>query len=200
MGWTCNVSSTARKGWALAGQGQVEEGIAQIRQGLAAFRATGAELHRPCVLALLAEAYGKVGQTEGGLAVLAEASAAAHRAGERWCEAELHRLKGELLLKIEDRRSRSSILDPLSLASPEECFHQAINIARRQETKSLELRAVMSLSRLLQKQGKREAARKLLAEVYGWFTEGFDTTDLKEARALLEELAGCPLGRRDTVG
>jgi predicted ATPase len=166
-------------GWALAAQGQRAEGIAQVRHGLDAFRGTGAELARPYYLALLAEASGQVGQAGEGLPLLAEALALVHKNGERWWEAELHRLKGELLL----------ILSPENQVDAEACFRQALDIARRQQAKSLELRAAMSLSRLWQRQGKRDEAHQLLAEIYGWFTEGFDTADLQEAKALLEELA-----------
>jgi predicted ATPase len=127
----------------------------------------------------LAEAYGKAGQVDEGLAVLDEALAVMHKHGEWYYEAELYRLKGELLLKqaIPDEQQ------------PETCFRQALEVTRRQKAKSLELRAVMSLSRLWQRQGQRAEAHKLLAPVYSWFTEGFDTTDLQDARALLEELA-----------
>jgi predicted ATPase/DNA-binding winged helix-turn-helix (wHTH) protein len=169
---------TFMQGWALAEQGQAEEGIAQMRQSLAALRATGAELRQPYYLAMVAEACGKVGQAEEGLTILAEALARAHRSRECWWKAELYRLKGELL------RQKAKI-EP----EAEECFRQAIDIARRQSAKSLELRAVISLSRLWQKQGKKEQARQLLAEIYNWFTEGFDTADLKEAQVLLEELS-----------
>ena len=172
---------TILRGWALAVQGQGAEGMAQMRQGLAAWRATGAELRRPYFLALLAEAYGKAGQAEEGLHVLAEALAAvAADSGERFCEAELYRLKGELLLQA------GTVPDD---AEAEACFQQALDMARRQQAKSLELRAAMSLSRLWQQQGKRAEAHELLAPIYGWFTEGFDTADLQEAKALLEALA-----------
>ena len=110
---------------------------------------------------------------------MTEALATIARSAVRWWEAELYRLKGELLLQH-------------SAAQPEEaeaCFQQALDIARRQQAKSLELRAAMSLSRLWQQQGKRDEARELLAPLYGWFTEGFDTADLQEAKALLEALA-----------
>ncbi|MBI3327044.1 MAG: zinc ribbon domain-containing protein [Nitrospinae bacterium] len=120
---------------------------------------------------------------EEGLNVLAEALATAHQSGERYYKAELYRLKGELLLRMrEGERERGG-------ETAEECFQQALNITRRQQAKSLELRAAMSLSRLWQRQGKRAEARQLLAEIYSWFTEGFDTADLQEAKALLEELA-----------
>ena len=169
---------TILRGWAMAEQGQEEEGIAQMRQGLAAYRATGAELRRPYYISLLAEACGKKGQAEEGLNTLAEALNTVNKTGERWYEAELFRLKGELLLKSEIQR----------LSEAETCFRQAIDITRCQSAKSLELRAVMSLSRLWQQQGKNAQAQHKLAEIYGWFTEGFDTPDLKEAKALLEEL------------
>ena len=167
---------TMLQGWALVKQGQGMERIGQIRQGLAAYLATGAELGRSYYLVLLAEAYGTIGQPEEGLGVLREAIAVVDKTGERWWEAELYRLKGELLQAAE--RGDEA----------EACFWQALTIARRQEAKSLELRAAMSLARLWQQQGKRAEAHALLAPVYGWFTEGFDTTDLQEARALLDAL------------
>jgi predicted ATPase len=171
------ATSMFTRGWALAMQGQGEEGIAQLQQGLAAFRAAAGDLDRPRSLAHLAEAYGQVGQIEAGLTTLAEALATAHKTGDRYWESELYRLKGELLLRQ---------------ASPTEeveaCFWQAIEIAHHQQAKSLELRAATSLSRLWQHQGKRAEARELLAPIYGWFTEGFDTADLQEAKALLEAL------------
>jgi predicted ATPase/class 3 adenylate cyclase len=170
---------TARRGVGLVEQGEVEAGIAQLQHGLAGMQALGQEIGRPSFLACLAEAYGKRGQTEEGLRVMAEALAAVDRIGEHYYEAELHRLKGALLLQ-------SKVSNPTSEAA--ECFQQAITVARRQSAKSLELRAVMSLSRLWQQQGKKEEARQMLAEIYGWFTEGFDTKDLQEAKALLEEL------------
>ena len=149
-----------------------------MRQGLAAFRATGAELARPYYLALQAEAYAQAGQREEGLSLLAEALATVHKTGERWWEAELHRLKGELLLA----------LLPQKYAEAETCFRQALDITRRQQAKTLELRAVMSLSRFWLHQGKRAEAGRLLAPVYSWFNEGFDTADLQEAKALLDFL------------
>ena len=166
-------------GWALVEQGQREEGITQMRQGLAALKATGTELDRPRLLALLAEAYGSVGQTEAGLTTLTEALATAHKTGGLLWEAELHRLKGELLLTLSAEKH----------AEAETCFHQALDLAHRQQAKSLELRAAMSLARLWQQQGKRDDAYALLAPIYGWFTEGFDTADLQDAKALFEALA-----------
>jgi predicted ATPase len=170
---------TVLRGWALAEQGQSAEGIAQMGQGIAAWRATGAELQRPYYLALLAEAYGKAGQAEEGLSVLAEALTAVHKTGERQYEAELYRLKGELLLKQ----------DIPDVQEAESCLRQAVAVAYQQQAKSLELRAAMSLSRLWQHYGKRVEARELLAPVYGWFTEGFDTADLQEAKVLLAALS-----------
>lgn len=175
---------TLFRGWALAEQGQAEEGIAQIRQGLVAQQATGAAGLRSQFLGLLAEAYGKGGQAEEGLKVLAEALAFVGKSEERYYKAELHRLKGTLTLQ-------SNVLSPRSKVEEEAeaCFHQAIDIARRQQAKSLELRAVMSLSRLWQQQGKQHEAHQLLSEIYGWFTEGFGTKDLQDAKTLLHELA-----------
>ena len=174
------ATGTILLGWALTAQGQKAEGVDQVRQGLAAFRATGAELARPYYLALLAEAYAKVGQQEDGLTLLAEALATVHKTGERLWEAELHRLKGELLLPLSAEKH----------AEAEACFQQALEVARHQQATSLELRAAMSLARLWQQQSRRAEARELLAPVYGWFTEGFGTADLQEAKALLEALAG----------
>jgi predicted ATPase len=250
--------ATILRGWALAEQGQEEEGIAQMRQGLAAHRATGAEQWQRYFLALLAEAYGKVGQPEEGLTLLAEALAAVNKTGQHDYEAELYRLKGELTLQSSVQRLESSVktsgkskvksgklkvpnpqhLTPSTQVEAEACFLRAIDIAQKQQAKSLELRAVMSLVRLRQQQAsehgagsteqgagsteqsakrqersarsaeeelhntpdvtrstqheiraKLDAARTMLSEVYQWFTEGFDTKDLQEAKTLLEELS-----------
>jgi predicted ATPase len=185
---------TILRGWALARQGRSEEGIAQMRQGLAGYQATGGEVTRPYFLSLLAEAYGDVGQTAEGLSLLDEALATVQKTGGRWCEAELYRLKGELLLRSDVQRPTSNVgqMAPgISSAAmeAEACFRQALDAARRQQAKSWELRAAMSLSRLWQGQDKRAEARQLLAGIYGWFTEGFDTADLREAKALFEELS-----------
>jgi predicted ATPase len=163
-------------GWGLAAQGQADKGIAQMHQGLAASQAAGIGLGRAPVLAQLAEAYWHCGQTAAGLGLLTEALAVMDRTGERWWEAEVHRLKGELLLAQESTK----------WVEAEECLRHALEVARHQQAKSLELRAAMSLSRLWQRQGRRAASYHLLAEIYGWFTEGFDTVDLQEAKALLE--------------
>ncbi len=166
------------RGWALAHQGQAQEGIAQIEQGLSALRATGAEIRRPRFLALLAEAYGTIGHQDKGLKELIEALTLADATGERVWEPELHRLKGALLLQQHADNQ----------AEVEHCFQHAIRIAQNQQAKSWELRATTSLARLWQQQGKRQEAHDLLAPVYNWFTEGFDTADLKDAKALLHEL------------
>jgi predicted ATPase len=175
------------RGWAVAIQGDGEAGIAQMRQGLEATRSTGAEVGLSGFLALLAEAYGAAAQPERGLEVLAQALAQVDNTGERWWEAELHRLQGELLLQSEPGPPASREFVPHEAA--EACFRQAIAIARRQQAKSWELRAAMNLARLWQRQGKRAAAHALLGEIYGWFTEGFETADLQEAKALLQELS-----------
>jgi predicted ATPase len=166
------------QGMARVAQGQGEAGIAQMRQGLAAYRATGSAAGMAGYLAQLAEAYGQVGQAGEGLHLLAEALAVVDTTGGRVCEAELHRLQGELLL-------RQAVPDASQAAA---CFQQALDVARHQEAKSWELRAARSLARLWQQQGKQAEAYELLAPLYGWFTEGFDTADLQEARALLDEL------------
>ena len=148
---------------------------------------------RPYWLTLLADVYGQVGQAEHGLSVLAEALAIVHTTGQHIYEAELHRLRGELLLQSGVQELAAGDLPPDAglqtlYAEAEACFQHALDVSRRQQAKSLELRAAMSLSRLWQRQSKWTAAAGLLAPVYHWFTEGFDTHDLQEARALLEEL------------
>jgi predicted ATPase len=166
------------RGWALAMQGDAAAGVAHIQQGLVAVQSMGLKLYHPYFLSLLAEAYGLAGQPEAGLTVLTEAFTLIAATEERWWEAEVYRLQGALLLQL-----------PLpDVGQAEGCFQQALDVARRQQAKALELRAALSLTRLWQGQGKRVAARQLLAESYGWFTEGFDTADLQEAKALLAEL------------
>jgi predicted ATPase len=171
--------ATFWRGWALAMQGHSEAGVAQIHQGLEACLAVGQKLARTGCLVLLAEAAWHAGQVDEGLHLLAEAPTAfeANERGDMLTE--VYRLQGELLL-------RQTVPDA---AQAEACFQQALAIARRQQAKSWELRAAMSLARLWQQQGKRQQAHELLAPVYGWFTEGFDTTDLQEAKALLDALA-----------
>jgi predicted ATPase len=168
---------TSLHGWALAMQGQRAQGIAQMRRELAAIQAEGRVQGRPSVLAWVAEGYLELGQAEEGLSMIAEALAVVHTAGERFYEPELYRLKGELLLVRSVEHHTEA----------EAYFRQALGVARRQQAKSLELRAALSLSRLWQQQGKLAEARELLAPIYGWFTEGFDTADLQEAKALLDE-------------
>jgi predicted ATPase len=170
--------SSILRGWALTHQGQVKEGIEQMHQGLRALHATGAEIQRPHFLALLAETHGTIGESEAGLTVLAEALTHVDTTGERWYEAELHRLKGTLLLQQSSDNQ----------AEAASCFAQAITRAQSQQAKSWELRAATSLARLWQQQGKRQEAYDLLAPVYHWFTEGFDTADLQDAKALLDAL------------
>jgi predicted ATPase len=173
------AGGTVVRGWALAAQGHTAEGIAQMRQGIAAWRAVGASVVLATYLATLAEVCGQVGQLEDAQHLLIEAQTLVNTTGERYWEAEVYRLQGELLVQARGDQTREAA----------ERFHQALDIARRQQAKSLELRAAMSLARLWQHQGKRAAAHQLLAEIYGWFTEGFATADLQEAKVLLEELA-----------
>jgi predicted ATPase len=221
LGW-----GTVRQGWVLVKQGQTEAGITKMHEGMSIVQSTGAELSLSYILAQLAEAYGKIRQEEKGLPLLAEALARMEKTGERWYEAELHRLKGQLVLqsevrglesKEENQKAKGKAQNAKVKSSPqllalrtqeveqeaEECFLRAIDIARRQQAKSLELRAVMSLVRLRKQQvvhrGSRntrhdsrmklDEAYQMLDEVYHWFTEGFDTPDLQEAKALLGELS-----------
>jgi len=167
------------RGWALAMQGQGAEGLTQLCQGLDVYRATGAEVQRPHFLGMLAEVHSSLGQPEAGLTALREALALVEKTGERYYEAELHRLKGELLLQQATPE----------VSHAETCFQQSLDMARGQQAKALELRAAMSLGRLWQQQGKRQEAQALLAGVYSWFTEGFDTADLQEAKALLHAVS-----------
>ena len=172
------VFGTIMRGSALAAQGQEERGIEQMREGLINYQNIGAELLRPSFLALLAEGYGNAAQTEAGFAALAEALASVYKTGERYYEAELVRLKGTLFLKQEVPDETQA----------ETVFHQALDIARRQEAKSWELRTALSLASLWHQQGKQKEAYDLLAPIYQWFTEGFDTADLIEAKDFLDEL------------
>ena len=173
---------TLAQGWALIEQGEGEARIIQIHQGLAAFRASGGEETKTFSLARLAEAYRKRGQVKAGLAALTEALEFVDQTEERCYEAELYRLKGTLILQ-----STVGSLQP-SIQEAEACFLKGIDIARKQQAKSLELRASTSLARLWQQQGKKTEAHQLLEEIYNWFTEGFNTKDLQEAKALLEKL------------
>ena len=188
-------AATIRRGWALAEQGQTEEGLTQMQLGLTARQTAGAELAQPYFLALQAEVYGQVGQSDKALALLAEALAAVYTTGERRLEAELYRLKGQLVLQSAVRSPKTPTPNTQhptpsthAEAEAEACFHKAIEIARQQQAKSLELRATTRLARLWHHQGKTEEASQIVAEIYGWFTEGFDTQDLQEAKTLLQEL------------
>jgi predicted ATPase len=172
------------QGWELTRVGQAAAGITQMRAGLAALRTMGAEILRPYLLALLAEACVRDGQLDPGLDALDEALTAAENHAERFYEAELHRLQGEVLLR---RAAGAADLSPQQMQC-EAAFQTALDLARRQGARALELRAAMSLSRLWQQQDKQRQARQLLADIYNWFTEGFDTADLQEARTLLDVL------------
>jgi predicted ATPase/DNA-binding SARP family transcriptional activator len=165
------------RGWALLQQGQYEAGIADIRPSMEALRASGGSQGESHFLSLLAEAYGQIGHCEEGVITVDEALALVGQNDERYYEAESHRIKGELLLKRGDE------------AEAEKSFHEALEVARHQSAKSLELRATVSLCRLWQQQGKAKEAQWLLADIYGWFTEGLDTADLQEAKTLLDALS-----------
>jgi predicted ATPase len=180
--------ATGLRGLAMAKEGHKEEGIAQIQEGLAAYRATGAELYRPYFLCLLAEACMETGRFDDGLSALTEALIAADEHENRSFEAEMHRLKGELLL----RQDNSNVLEAQS------CFERAIEIARKQSAKSLELRATMSLARLLAKEGRRDEARAMLAEIYNWFTEALPRCALAQGGNLTDEplLSLAPMTRQ----
>jgi predicted ATPase len=172
-------------GWALAAQGratadagQVSAGIEQMQAGIATWRAQGGRSMLSHMLALLAEAYGLAGSLPEALCQIDEALGLVEASGERFIESELHRLKGDVLLTKGE-------VEP----EAETCFQKALEVARRQGARSLELRAAVSLGRLWQGQGRVEEARDLLQGIYGWFSEGFDTADLQEAKALLDELS-----------
>jgi tetratricopeptide (TPR) repeat protein len=169
-----------RKGWLLAQSGELEEGIGAIRNGIAGLLAASCKYHDSFHRALQARAYLRANQFDDAFASLDDALRFVEQSGERYYEAELNRLRGELLMAAGHARDEEEI---------EGCFRKAIEVARRQEARSWELRATMSLSRLLATQGRREEARMMLAEIYNWFTEGLDTADLKDAKALLEELS-----------
>jgi predicted ATPase len=172
------LSSAGLRGSAVVEQGAEEEGIAVMRQALTAFEAIGAQLFRPELLGLLGAALGRTGRPGEGLAVLSKAFTAMEKSQERWWSPELHRLRGELLRALPGDHAREA----------ESALQEALTAARRQQARSWELRAAISLSRLWQQQGKAKEGRDLLMEIYRWFTEGFQTADLREARALLADL------------
>jgi predicted ATPase len=182
QGWGGDYSGfpTVQRGWAMAGMGNHEEGIAVMRQGLAMYRTTGVEIGQPYLMCLLAEACIEADRLDEGLAALTEASTAVERIGNYNYEPEIHRLRGDLALKRHEG----------NVGEAEACFRRAIGVARQQHARILELRAANRLARLLASRGRLDEARTMLGEIYNWFTEGFDTPDLKDARALLEELSG----------
>ena len=180
---------TILDGWVLVQQGKVRHGLAQIREGIAAHESTAGPLIQPWFHALLAEALGRAGEVETALETLDRALATVERSDERWCEAELYRLRGEMSLHSGPRQGRRRGRSRTPEAAAEVCFWSAIESARRQGAKSWELRAATSLSRLRQQQGRVKEAREALADIYGWFSEGFDTSDLRAAKSLVTELS-----------
>ena len=166
------------RGCVLTLTGNASDAVQMMTSGITAFRSTGATLWMPWYLAELARAHAQLGQFDDAWRCIGEAMTAVETTKERWCEAEVHRIAGEIALMSPERNA----------AKAEAYFERALAIAREQKAKSWELRAAMSMARLWRDQGKRQQARDLLAPVYGWFTEGFDTLDLKEAKALLDEL------------
>ena len=186
------------KGWALGESGEVEKGIEEISWGLDTYRATGAEVSVSMWIAILAQTYLGSGQVDEGLKLIDQAQTLVENSGECMWQAEIYRLEGELLLSRgaglssgegEQGSGGAEEQGRQRRRKPEACFNKSLEVARRQGAKSLELRAAVSLSRLWSKQGKKEEARDLLGEIYGWFTEGFDTADLKEAKILLDSLS-----------
>jgi len=171
------------RGWALTDLGDIEEGIDLMREGLADYLATGAKLGQSHFLALLAEAYGRIGRIDTGMSALAEAKSMAETTGEHYCEAELHRLEGELILQALTTGTCAG-----DEADAVACFEKAIAVAHQQGARLLEVRAALSRARLSQRQGKTDAAMQRLAEIYGGFTEGFDLADLSEVKAMLDSL------------
>ena len=167
------------QGWLLTLTGKASEGAPLTASGITLFRSIGSTYWLPTFLSSLATAYAELGQFDDAWCCLSEAMAAIERTGETWFEVDVYRIAGEIA-----RQSPNH-----AMAKAETYFEHALAVARQQQAKSWELRAVMSLARLWRDQGKVQQARELLAPVYGWFTEGFDTKDLKEAKALLEQLA-----------
>lgn len=172
------ILSKLQRGCTDVYRGKAREGVEQVQRDLGAYRRIGAEFNVPCLLSVLAEGYAILGQAAEGLTVVEEAIAAAESTGERFFVAELHRLQGELLSLPGGKEAEAEV-----------CFMRAIETAGRQRARILELRATTSLARLWQRQGRIEQARDRLQEIYDWFSEGFETPDLKDAMALLGELA-----------
>jgi predicted ATPase len=170
---------TSLHGCASASSGEHAEAVHMITTGITACRSTGTTIFIPFNVSNLAKAYSELGQFDEAERCVGEAITAVETTKERWCEAEVHRIAGDIALK----------LPRLNVVKAQECFQRSLVVARQQQAKSWELRASMSLARLWRDQGNVQQARELLAPVYEWFTEGFDTRDLKEAKALLEELA-----------
>ena len=164
--------------------GQATEAVQLLTFGLSAYRSTGATQFTPVSISFLAKAYADLGQLDDAWRCVDEAMTVVETSGERWWEAEINRVVGEIALKSPERDA----------AKAQKYFERALAVAREQQAKSWEVRAAMSLARLCRDQGKVSEARELLAPVYGWFTEGFDTLDLKEAKALLDTLAGDAAG------
>jgi tetratricopeptide (TPR) repeat protein len=186
---------TMWKGLALITLGQQEEGFTQVRQGYTAFLTVGSDIQKTFQSVPMAQAYGTAGQPQEGLKLLNEALGFIEKTGARCSEADIYRGKGELILQSGIRSLQSGVADTQhpradaqAEAEAEACFRKAIAIARQQGAKALELQAALSLGRLWQRQGKRNQAWPMLAEIYGWFTEGFDTADLRQAKALLDSL------------
>ena len=175
---------TLLRGWAASAQGNIRDGIAQMRLGLDALRAAGGEDLRPYSLALLADSYWRAGDARAARDMLEEAMAIVEQSGEHCYEAELHRLAGICLAGRADEDGTAAACDDEAA----DCFHRAIARARRQGARALELRAAADLARLLQRQGKTAEAQQMLSDVYIGFTEGFATRDLREAKTLLDAL------------
>jgi predicted ATPase len=173
------ATEIAFRGALFAETGNAPEAVRAITSGMTLLRSTGATLYEPYHLWHLAMAYAELDQPDDAQRCIHEAIAKVERLNEKWCEAEVHRMAGEIALKSPAPDTEKA----------EKYFDRALAVARQQQAKSWELRAAMSIARLWRDQGKRDEARELLAPVYGWFTEGFDTRDLKEAKALVDELA-----------
>jgi predicted ATPase len=173
------TSGMLRRAGVLALTGKASDAVGIFTAAIPVWRSTGSRLYSPVWLSLLARAYGELGQFNQAWSHIGEAITAVETTKEKWYEAEVHRIAGEIALMSPEPDT----------AKAEACFERALAVARAQQAKSWELRAAMSMARLWRDQGKQDEARELLAPIYGWFTEGFDTLDLKQAKALLDELA-----------